>query len=175
MATFPVSVKSGGNPMAQIYAFLDLDGVEGESQDADYTNKIELQGVSWGVTNASSYAHGTGPGIGQGDVADILCSKYFDKSSFTLFDKCTTGKPISSGKVTLLKQSGETKVPYIQLKLTNVIIKDFHFHAGNDGKLPLDTFSLHFVKHESSYKPQGNEGDPQGNIDISWDIQKNTK
>jgi type VI secretion system secreted protein Hcp len=159
--------------MAQVYAFLELEGVEGESMDSEYTNKIELQSVSWGSTNNSSFRHGTGSGIGQGETHDIHCTKFTDKSSLVLHQKCTMGKAIPSGKLTLLKQEGETKIPYFQVKLTNVVITSWNINAHGGGQLPMESFALHFVKHESSYKPQGDEGDPQGNVDFSWDIQKN--
>lgn len=159
--------------MAQIYAFLDLEGVEGESQDDAYQKKIELQSVSWGSTNNSSFRAGTGSGIGQGDTHDISCTKYTDKASLTLHQKCTMGKVIPSGKLTLLKQQGDSKIAYFEVKLTNIVITSWHISGSGDGNLPMESFTLHFVKHESSYKPQGNEGDPAGNVDFSWDIQKN--
>jgi type VI secretion system secreted protein Hcp len=159
--------------MAQIYAFLELDGIEGESQDSDYAKKIELQSMSWGSTNNSSFRHGTGSSIGQGDTHDISCSKYTDKASLNLHKYCTIGKVIPSAKLTLLKQQGDSKIAYFEVKLTNVVVTGWHLNAGGDGNLPVEQFNLHFVKHESSYKPQGDSGDPQGNVDFNWDIQKN--
>jgi type VI secretion system secreted protein Hcp len=159
--------------MADIYAFLDLDGIEGESQDSDYTNKIELQSFSWGASNNSSYASGTGSGIGKGQIHDISCSKFTDKASLKLMERSVNGKPIETGKLSLLKQSGETKIPYLELELTNVVVTSFHVAAGSDGHLPMESFTLHFVKVQSHYKPQGNEGDPAGNIDFGWDLQQN--
>ena len=37
----------------------------------------------------------------------------------------------------------------------------------------MESFTLHFVKVESKYLPQGNEGDPAGNVEFGWDLQKN--
>lgn len=159
--------------MADIYAFLELEGIEGESQDSDYSDKIALQSFSWGATNNSSYASGTGSGIGKGQIQDITCSKYTDKASLKLMERAVNGKPISSGKLTLLKQSGDTKIPYFELDLTNVVVTSFQVAAAGDGQLPMESFSLHFVKVQSHYKPQGNEGDPAGNVDFGWDLQQN--
>jgi type VI secretion system secreted protein Hcp len=160
--------------MADIYAFLELEDIDGESQDSDYTNKIELHSASWGATNNSSYSKGTGSGIGKGQIQDISCHKFTDKASLKLMERVVNGKPIGSGKLSLLKQSGETKVPYLEIELTNVVVTSFQFSATGDGQLPMESFSLNFVKVQSHYKPQGNEGDPTGNVDFGWDLQQNT-
>ncbi len=159
--------------MADIYAFLELAGIEGESQDSDYTSKIELQSFSWGASNNSSYASGTGSGIGKGQIHDISCSKYTDKSSLKLMERAVNGKPVATGKLSLLKQAGETKIPYLELELTDIVVTSFHLAAGGDGRLPTESLTLHFVKVQSHYKPQGNEGDPAGNVDFGWNLQQN--
>lgn len=159
--------------MAQIYAFLHLEGIDGESKDAAYTDKIELLSANWGSSNNSSFAYGTGSGVGQGETHDIQCSKYMDKSSLLLHKYCTMGKVIPSGKLTLLKQNGDEKIAYFESNLTDIVVKHWTMSAGNSGELPHESFALHFVKHESSYKPQSNPGDAAGNVDFSWDIQQN--
>jgi type VI secretion system secreted protein Hcp len=159
--------------MADVYAFLDLNGIEGESQDSQYTNKIELLSFSWGATNNSSYASGTGSGIGKGQIQDISCTKFVDKSSLKLMEKAVNGKPIDSGKISLLKLSGDTKVAYLEFELSNIVVTSYQVSGQGDGQLPTDHFSLHFVKVQSHYKPQGNEGDPSGSVDFGWDLQQN--
>jgi type VI secretion system secreted protein Hcp len=159
--------------MADIYAFLDLEGIEGESKDSDYTDKIEIQSFSWGATNNSSYASGTGSGIGKGQIQNMSFSKYADKSSLKLMERVVNGKPISTGKLSLLKQSGDTKIAYLEFDLTDVVVTSFQASATGDGSLPMESFTLHFVQVQSHYKPQGNEGDPAGNVDFGWNLQQN--
>jgi len=156
-----------------MYAFLKLDGIEGESQDDAYKNQIEVQSFGWGASNSSSFRHGTGSGVGVGDTHDIQISKYTDKSSLTLMNKCTTGKTIPSGQLTLLKMQGETKIAYFKIELTDVVITAWTMSGSGGGELPSENVTLHFVKHKTSYLPQGDTGDPTGNVDFSWDIQKN--
>ena len=45
--------------------------------------------------------------------------------------------------------------------------------AHGDGQLPTESSTLHFVQMKSKYLPQGNEGDPSGNVDFGWNLQKN--
>jgi type VI secretion system secreted protein Hcp len=161
------------DPMADIYAFLELEGVTGESQDSQYKDKIELQSFSWGATNNSSFASGTGSGIGKGQVQDISCTKFVDKASLVLMKKCVNGDTIDSGKITLLKLSDETKIPYYEVKLTDIVVTSYQVAGSGDGQLPLDHFSMHFVQVNSTYTPQSNTGDASGSVEFNWDLQKN--
>lgn len=159
--------------MADIYAFLELDGIDGESQDSEYQGKIEVQSLSWGGSNNSSFAHGTGSGIGKGHVSDITLSKYVDHSSLQLFKNCITGKVMSTGKLTLLKLQAETKIPYFVVGLTNVVVTGYQLSGHGGGELPMESVTLHFQKFNSEYKPQGDSGSAEGNVEFGWDIQQN--
>jgi type VI secretion system secreted protein Hcp len=159
--------------MADMYAFLELEGIEGESQDSQFKKKIELDSFNWGVSNNSSFSKGTGAGIGKGQIHDISCTKASDKASLLLFQRAVEGKHITRGKISLLKLSGETKIPYLEIELTSVVVTSFDISAHGSGALPVESFTLHFVKFKASYKPQGNEGDPAGNVDIGWNVQEN--
>jgi type VI secretion system secreted protein Hcp len=156
-----------------IYAFLDLEGIEGEAQDAQYKDKIEIQSVSFGAVNNSSFAQGTGAGIGKGRIQNISFSKFCDKASMKLWERTVNGKAINSGKLTLLKMSGETKLPYLELDLTNAVVTSWQSSARGDGQLPMETFQLSFVKVQTEYAPQGNDGDASGKIGFAWDTQAN--
>jgi type VI secretion system secreted protein Hcp len=159
--------------MADIYAFLELEDIPGEAQDSEYKDKIELQSFAWGASNNSSYTSGTGSGIGKGQVQDISISKFTCKASLKLLERAVSGKPIPTGKLTLLKLSGDTKVAYFEAELENVVCTSFHISAGGGGQLPMESATLHFVKVKSTYKPQANEGDATGPIEFGWDLQKN--
>ena len=159
--------------MADVYAFLELEGVEGEAQDSEYQGKIELQSFSWGASNNSSYAVGTGSGISKGHIHDISFSKYTCKASLRLFERAVTGKPVPKGKLSLLKLTGDKKIPYFVVDLENVVVTSYQIAAHSDGQLPTESSTIHFVIAKSKYQPQGNEGDPSGNVDFGWNLQKN--
>jgi type VI secretion system secreted protein Hcp len=159
--------------MADMYAFLELEGIDGESQDKDYTNKIEIISFAWGATNSSSYAQGTGPGVSKGTFSDISIMKHADKASVRLLERAITGQPIGTGKLSLLKLSGETKIPYFEVEMENVVVTSWQFSGAGDGQLPSESVSLHYVVVKTHYKPQGNEGDASGNVDFGWNLQQN--
>ena len=158
--------------MADIYAFLKLDGIEGEAQDSEHQKQIEVQSLTWGGSNNSSFQHGTGSGIGKGHINDITISKYVDHSSLQLFKNCTTGKVMSTGKLTLLKLQAETKIKYFVVDLTNVVVTGYQISGHGGGELPMESVTLHFQKFKSEYKPQGDSGPAEGYVEFAWDIQK---
>jgi type VI secretion system secreted protein Hcp len=158
--------------MADLYAFLELEGIEGESQDSDYENKIAIDSFSWGATNASSYHRGTGAGTGKGEILEIHFTKTMDKSSPKLMERVATGQHIPSGKVSLVKLSGDSKIPYYQVELTDIVVSTYQVAAHSGNHLPSESFSLSFVKTMVHYQPQGNEGDPAGNVEFGWNLQQ---
>ena len=158
---------------ADAFAFLELEGIEGEAQDSQYEKKIELQSFSWGASNSSSFATGTGGSITKGQIHDISVSMYTSRASLRLMERAVNGQHIKKGKLTLCKLHGETKMGYLELDLEHVVVTGFQISAGSNGELPMESATLHFVKVKAAYLPQGNEGDATGNVDFGWDLQKN--
>jgi len=159
--------------MADVYAFLELEGIEGEAQDSDHTGKLELQSFSWGASNNSSFAVGTGGGVSKGQIHDISVSMFTSKASLRLLELAVTGKHIATAKLSLCKLSGDKKIAYFELDLEHVVVTSLQMAAGSDGQLPMESATLHFVKVKCKYQPQGNEGDAVGSVDFGWDLQKN--
>jgi type VI secretion system secreted protein Hcp len=161
--------------MADIYGFLKLGDIQGEAQDADFKNQIELHSFSWGATNVSSFAKGSGATIGKSQVEDMHFTKKADKSSPKLFEAVATGLPYTKATITLVKQSGDTKIPYLKYDLDNVVVTAYQVSATQNHQLPDETFSLHFVKVKMTYTVEDNTGKPAGAVEAGWDIQQNKK
>jgi type VI secretion system secreted protein Hcp len=157
----------------EIYAFLELEGIEGEATDSEYDGKIALHSFAWGASNNSSFAHGTGGSVSKGHIHDISISKVTCKASLRLFERAVTGKHVPTGKLVLCKMQGETKIPYFVVDLEHVVVTSYQIAAGGGGQLPMESATLHFVIAKSKYQPQGNEGDASGNVDFGWNLQKN--
>ena len=164
--------------MADIYAFLELEGIKGEAQDSQYSEHIELQSFSWGATNNSSYSSGTGGNIGKGHIHDISFSKYMCKASPELMKRVVSGKAIPSGKLSLCKLSGEKdgdKIAYYEVELENIVLTSYQVAASGGAQLPMESGTLHFVVTKPKYRPQKNEGSADGGLGFGWDLQKNVE
>jgi type VI secretion system secreted protein Hcp len=157
----------------EIFAFLELEGIEGEAEDSKYSKQLALQSVGWGATNGSSYAQGTGPTPQtKGQLHDISFSKYMCKGSLRLLERALTGQPIKKGTLSLVKMVGTEKFPYLQVKLEDVLVTSLHISA-NGGILPMESCTISYVVAKPEYKPQSNEGDASGKIAWGWNTQKN--
>src|SRR5919197_1518553 len=61
--------------------FLHVDGIKGESRDAQHKDDIDVLAWSWGASNSGSAHMGGGGGSGKVNVQDLSITKYVDKSS----------------------------------------------------------------------------------------------
>ena len=123
---------------ADVFAFLELEGIEGEAQDSDYQGKIELQSFSWGASNNSSFAVGTGASVGKGQIHDISISMYMSRASLRLMERAVNGLHVNTGKISLLKLSGDKKIPYFEIDMDHVVVTSHNISAHGGGQLPME-------------------------------------
>jgi len=84
-------------------AFLLLDGIKGESNDAKHKGEIDVRSFSWGVAQTGAGHTGMGSGAGKADFQDLQIVKTVDKSTPLLKLACASGKHITKGKLTVRK------------------------------------------------------------------------
>jgi type VI secretion system secreted protein Hcp len=161
--------------MADHYAFLELEGVEGEAQDAKFKDQIEVLSWDFGSHNQSSAAHLQGPAIGRGQLQDVNISKFVDKSSPELTKRCLTGQPISKGKLSVVKLAGTEKIPYLVYEFEKIFITSCHQSGSGGSELPHEQISFTFVKVKKTYTIQDNDGTASGTKDFGWNRQENTE
>jgi type VI secretion system secreted protein Hcp len=156
---------------AQVDYFLKLDGIDGESTDDRHKGQIEIESFSWGASNPSTLSGGGGGGAGKVQMQDIHFTKTIDKSSPKLFEAVATGKHI---KKAVLMGRGPSGNEFLVLTLEDVLISSYS-QAGNQGTLPVDSFSINFAKIEYKYVPQGAEGQQGTAVIATWDLKANKK
>jgi type VI secretion system secreted protein Hcp len=160
--------------MAEILAFLKLDGVEGETGNDHYTEHLELQSFSWGASNNSSYSTGTGPGVGAGQVHNMSFSKFMCKASPKLMERVIKGWTCDTGKLILCKRNSPDGKPleYYTVDMENVIITSYQMSASGGAQLPMESFSLDFVVIKPNYVAQADDGSGKDNHGFGWHLQK---
>ena len=81
--------------MALVDFFLKLDGIPGESRDAQHKDEIDLESFSWGETNAGPAAEaGGGGGGGKVQFEDLNVVMKLNKASPLLLQACASGQHI---------------------------------------------------------------------------------
>lgn len=156
-------------------SFLKLAGIDGESQKDKHTSEIELLSFSWGASNPTSAAHGTGMSAGKVAISDFSIMKVTDKASPTLFKACCSGQHIPTATVTLQKSTGGTTGEvYLQYDFSEVYVSSIQWSgsSGGDDK-PTESVSFAFGQVKISYKPQDEKGALGKQVIAGWNQVKN--
>jgi len=158
--------------------FLKVDGVAGESTDAKHKGEIEILSYSWGVSQAiSGTVSSAGTFSGQRcDMSAVTVVKALDKSSPKLAQACAAGEHFTSATLTLSRAGGD-KQPYMQYKLSDVLLESVRTGGSTQGEggVPTEEVGLRYGKIELEYTVVGTDGKPAGNVTGGWDLKENKK
>lgn len=150
---------------AHAAAYLKIADIKGESTDRDHADWILLDSVSWGSTQGSRRAAGSGSGPRLGTVGDMVVVKQVDASSPKILEAITNGETFPSIELDLANPDGSqpAKEPYMQYTLSDVIITSYTLSAGAQGERPTESISFNYAKVDVRYEPQDSksqEADP---------------
>jgi len=158
-------------------AFLKIKGVEGESSDNKFKDQIEILSFKHGIvqpttSTASSVGGGT---AGRCNHLEFTIVKELDKASPILAQKCCAGAHIPEVMITLCRAGGD-KLPFMEYKLTNVVIAAIHPSGiSNSDNVPSEDISFNYGKIEWSYTQQKRkDGKGGGNTQGSWNLENNS-
>ena len=159
-------------------AFFKIDGIEGESKDSKHKGEIEVLSYSQGVTQSiTGTVSSTGTFTGQRcDMTAFHFTKQLDKSSPKLAHACAGGEHIKSAVLTLCRAGGD-KQPYMEYKLSDVIVSSVQIGGASsgDGGVPVEEIGLHFGKIEWKYTVIATDGKAAGNVAAGWNLGENKK
>lgn len=158
---------------AQVDAFLELDGVKGESNDDKYKGKIEILSWSWGMANTGSAQFGGGAGAGKVQVNDLAIFKRVDKSTPILMKNCATGVHIDKGKMIVRKAGGEKSLEYFTIELKDVLISAVETHSDSNSPWLMEEVHLNFSEFKVVYTPQDQKGGAGGAVEFGYNMAKN--
>ena len=169
-------------------AFLNIDGVPGESTDDKHKGWIEVLSFQHGESQPSS-ATASSAGGGTTErvtVEDLTITKHIDKASAKLHELCCNGKHVATVTLQLCRAGGD-KVQYMEVKMEQVVISAMHAQGlnagaaagtttkgGNADNLPTESVSFNFGKIKWTYTQQKRaDGSGGGNVTGGWDLTAN--
>ncbi|HEY1756940.1 MAG TPA: type VI secretion system tube protein Hcp [Bryobacteraceae bacterium] len=155
--------------------FLDIDGVQGESQIKGFENKIDIFSYSLGASNPTSVATGSGSGAGKVDISSMSIQKIVDKATATLFDACCMGTHFDKGTLTVREAGGNAPINYLVMDFTQIFIDSVSWGGAAGGGKPSESVSFSFASINITYLIQTATGDSQAGGSAFWNLQKNTK
>lgn len=158
-------------------AYLQIEGIEGESHDSGHEGWIQIQSfthnVSNEVTGQSGGGHHTG---GRCTHRDIVITKPVDSSSPNLNLACCVGKSHPTLRIELCRSgaSGMDSVPYQVVDLTDVVITGVTPVADQTTDFPHEKVSFTYGTISWTYTKTDITGKPAGEIVTGWDVKRNT-
>jgi type VI secretion system secreted protein Hcp len=150
--------------------FLELEGIQGESQDEKFKNQIQLLSWSWGASNISSVSGTGGSGAGKVDVSDFSCMTNFDKATPKFFKAITKGTHITKGVLSAVK-SGANGKPYLKVNFAEVFVTGLQMSASSE----IPSVSLSFTYNEIGidYSVQNEKGILASTGEIKFNVKQN--
>lgn len=159
-----------------IDAYLQIDGIKGESSDEKHKNWIEVYKVRGHVhqPRASSVSTAGGHTSGRADLSDIMLEKLADLSSPLLRQHCAMGKTINKAVFEFMRADGDGKpICYERWTLTNVMISNVTYDSGAGGTIK-EIVQLSYSKINWEHVKQSVRGGTEGSTLGGWDCAKNT-
>ncbi|NOQ13548.1 MAG: type VI secretion system tube protein Hcp [Methyloprofundus sp.] len=143
--------------------FLELDGIDGESKDAAYTDKIDVLAWSWGASQSGTFHSGGGGGSGKANFQDISVTKYIDSSTNALLSHVAKGTHIAKGKL-IVRKAGDTPVDYLIIEMEKIMVTSYST-GGSGGEDQLtENLTLNFAKYKLGYQKQNDKGGKDGGV-----------
>ena len=158
-----------------IDAYLQIDGIKGESQDSAHQGWIELVSAQWGVEQPRSATASTAGGhtAERCQHRALSLSKLADLASPLLMQHCSMGKTIPKAKLEFMRADADGKpVKYYQVELENVMVANMA-QMISQGSILHDNIGLRFSKVKWSYTQQKISGCAGGNTSGGWDLAAN--
>jgi len=148
--------------------FLTLDGIQGESEDNDHKNDIQILSWSWGGSQTSSVAGTGGSGAGKVSLSDFSIMAYFDKSTPKFFKSICAGTHIKTGTMNAIKAGSDGK-PYLKVDFKELFVTSLQISGSSE--VPSVSISFSYNEIKIDYSTQ-NE---QGNVTSTGAVTMNTK
>lgn len=158
----------------QAAGFLKFDGIDGESQDRDHKNWINLTSFSQGQFVATDAA--TGRARGQVVFEDIVVTKELDKASPKLAEAVAQGKVFPKVDIHWARVVADGAQTYYRYELKNVQVTSYSLGGSTQSDpIPTETLSLNFEEIKATYTEYDETGRAKSNVEYTWKVEEGTK
>ncbi|WP_156256107.1 Hcp family type VI secretion system effector [Sandarakinorhabdus oryzae] len=156
--------------------FFKINGVTGESKDADASNvgTIDVLAWSWGMSQSGSFHSGGGGGSGKANVQDLSFTKWIDAASPPLQLMCLTGKHITEA-VLSVRKAGDKPYVYLKITLTKLLVSSVSTGGSGGEDRLTENVTLNFAKAKVEYFKQADDGSVSAAGDYTFDVEANAK
>ena len=153
--------------------FAKYDGIDGESQDANHDNWIDVLSFDWGAHRPGGGSTGQSRRRGAAVVEDLVLAIDYEKASPKLLEKCLKGEIIPKLDVELTATYGGARATYLKYELKNVMVTSYQVNAsGNDeAGPPTVVVANNFEEIKVTYTEFDDTGAARGNIETEHKVE----
>ncbi|MDR5836393.1 type VI secretion system tube protein Hcp [Caballeronia sp. LZ034LL] len=152
--------------------YMRVDGVSGESKDANHQNWSNVQSYAWGANQPGSMASGSGGGLGKVSYSDLQVTAPIDKASPAILKYCSNGKHLSKVELSVCKAGG-SQVEYQRITLNEVLVTSVTHAAASQSDAVLVTYTFQAASVQQQYWEQTDQGTRGSESVLSWNIKQN--
>lgn len=156
-------------------AYLQIDGIKGESNDQAHVGWIEVSSVQMGVLQPKSATASTAGGhtAERCEHRSITMTKLADLSSPILMQTCSAGRTIPKARLEFMRADSQgERVKYYEVELENVLIGSVN-QTLHGGDILQESVALKFSRVTWKYTQQKISGGAGGNTSGGWDLSAN--
>lgn len=152
--------------------FLKVEGVTGESADANHKGWTDIESFSFGACQEGTMASGGGGGAGKVSFQDLNIVSALDSATPALIKFCSSGKHIGEVKVSICKAGG-SQIEYSTIVLKDVLVTSSRFTGAEGGERVAALYAFQASKLEHHYWVQQSDGSRGAESQMGWDVKAN--
>ena len=165
----PFDTSQAGGPTADI--FLALDGIPGDSTDAQHKNEIAIESFAF-LAKRTTTSKST-------RFSGLRLDKVYDVSSPRLFAAATSGRHIKTAVVTFSTSSDPSGIDVVTYKLSDVTLTSYEQGGANPDTKPLGSLeeevALNAARVQVTEKTFAADGKPGPVVTANWQVPKASK
>ena len=152
--------------------FLRIEGITGESQDANHQGWINMDSFTWGAMQPGNMGVGGGGGAGKVQYRDLTVQASIDKATPAIMRYLSNGKHVSKLEVSVCKAGG-SQIEYCRITLEDVLITNVIFHGTTQRDLIGISYQFQAAKVKNQYWEQSANGGKGAESQSGWNIKEN--
>ena len=169
--TQPFDTSQAGGPSADI--FLAIDGIPGDSTDAQHKNQISIESFAVLAKRPSTRT------TGAVRFSGLRLDKVYDVSSPRLLSAATSGRHLKSATVTFSTGSDPAGTNVLTYKLSDVAVSSYEQGGANSDTKPLgsleEEIGLSPARVQVTEKTFGADGSPGPVVTSNWQVPKSKR
>ena len=158
--------------------YMNYEGIEGETTDANHAGWMDIEHLSWGTSRNISSASSTSTDreSANASITDLNITRSMDSATPALFIESCCGK----GKTVIVELcktgEGSGSDTYMQYTLTNALISNYTMTGQSDSNArPVEHITISFQDVEVKYTPYDDDNNALSPLTVGFDTTTNTK